>query len=41
MVCWVEDGYKETKERVPLSLRKAMHTPFPTEDNKGGPTRLE
>lgn len=24
-----------------LSLRKAMHTPFPTEDNKGGPTRLE
>lgn len=41
-MCWVrsKDGYKETKERVPLSLRKAIPAPFPSED-KGGHARLE
>lgn len=39
MVCWVrsKDGYKETKEWVPFCLRKAIQTPFPSEDKVATP----
>lgn len=40
--CWARSkgGYKEIKEQVPLVLRKAIRTPFPSGD-KSGQAKLE